>query len=112
MPLAGNVFPEPQRLGSEAVDTAISKFDVDLTGQDGQPAAAGGRVEVREFPGLGNLKRTTGHGAQGRQFGVVGLQFLDVALAVVSGVHSVDAHTYSSLNFALCQQIPPPNLIP
>ena len=63
MSLASNVFPEPQRLRTETVDAAISQFNVDLTGQDGQLAAAWGRVEVGEFSSLGYLQRATGYGA-------------------------------------------------
>ena len=80
MAFAGEVFPQAQVLGAEAVDGAVGQLDVDLAGKDGEPAALRGRVEVGELASLGDLKGTPRHLFQRLELGVRGLEGLDVAL--------------------------------
>ena len=97
MSLARYVLPQPQVVGSEAVDRAIGQLDVDLAAQHGHPAAAWGRVELGKLGGLVDLDRAAGAGLQRLQDGVILAEFFHDALAIIDGVHAKNAHLESSL---------------
>src|SRR5215470_5312460 len=98
VPLAGNVLPQPQVLGSEAVDGAIGQLDVDLSADHRHPTSPRGGMKVRKLGRRIHLEGASRAGLQRFQYGVVLAELLYHALAVRPSIHAKDAHPFSSVS--------------
>src|SRR4029453_14187456 len=95
--LAGDVLPQPQVLGSEAVDGAIGQLDVDLSADHRHPTPPRGGMKVRKLGRRIHLEGASCAGLQRLQDGVVRAEFLYHALAVRPSIHAKDTHGLSSV---------------
>src|SRR5215471_16245409 len=97
MALAGDVLPQPEVLGSEAVDGTIRQLDVDLSADHRHPTSPRCGMKVRKLGWRIHLQGASRAGLQGFQDGVVLAEFLYHALAVRPSIHAIDAHSFSSV---------------
>src|SRR5262245_55799160 len=97
VPLASDVLPQAQVLGSEAVDGAIGQLDVDLSADHRHPTPPRGGMKVRKLGRRIHLEGASRAGLQCLQDGVVLAEFLYHALAVRSSIHAKDTHSLSSV---------------
>src|SRR5215471_3696219 len=97
MALAGDVLPQPEVLGSEAVDGTIRQLDVDLSADHRHPTSPRCGMKVRKLGRRIHLQGASRAGLQRLQDGVVLAEFLYHALAVRPSIHAIDAHSFSSV---------------
>src|SRR5215471_1860909 len=97
MALAGDVLPQPEVLGSEAVDGAICQLDVDLSADHRHPTSPRCGMKVRKLGRRIHLEGASRAGLQRLQHGVILTEFLDHALAIRPRIHAKDAHPLLSL---------------
>ena len=94
--MAGGIFDQPSVAGAKQVGGAVAQANLDISVDADHVLPAGGRVPVDESAGFilpeGYVRGLNLFG-QLRVSGQGGL--FDVGLAVVAGVHSVDAHVSS-----------------
>ena len=91
MTLAGYVLPQPQVLGSKAVDGAIAQLDVDLPTDHGHPTAPRGGMNVRKLGRRIHLQGASRAGLKRLQYRVVLAERFDHAFAVGPCIHSKEA---------------------
>jgi len=97
MALAGDVLPQPEVLGSEAVDSAIGQLDVDLSADHRHPTSPWCGMKVRKLGRRIHLYGASRAGFQRLQYGVIQAEFLYHALAIRSGIHAKDTHAFPSV---------------
>src|SRR5207244_6115258 len=97
MARAGDVLPQPEVLGSEAVDGAIGQLDVDLSADHRHPTSPRCGMKVRKLGRLIHLYGASRAGLQRLQYGIIQAELLYHALAVRPSIHAKDAHPFSSL---------------
>src|SRR5712691_11495973 len=97
MALAGDVLPQPEVLGSEAVDGAIGQLDVDLSADHRHPTPPRCGMKVRKLGRRIYLEGASRAGLQRLQDGVVLAKLLYHALAVRPSIHAKDTHPFSSV---------------
>src|SRR5262249_45276986 len=98
MALAGDVLPQPEVLGAEAVDAAIGQLDVDLSADHRHPASPWCGMKVRKFGRLIQLEGASCTGLQRLQYRVVLLEFFHPASAIRPRIHAKDTHRLASVS--------------
>src|SRR5215510_9267246 len=97
MALAGDVLPQPEVLGTEAIDGAIGQLDVDLSADHRHPTSPRCGMKVRKLGRRIHLEGASRAGLQRLQYGVVLAEFLYHALPICPSIHTKDAHSSSSV---------------
>src|ERR671923_2210182 len=96
MTFAGGVFDETHIAWAEGVRGAIRESDRRPTRETYLPATEGGWMKIHEVPRFSLLHAITHRAGDLDISEFLGLDLLDMALAIAAGIQPVDAHARSS----------------